>query len=323
MTSHEPVVLLLTDPATGHAWPGHPERPERVEAVAAGFAEGAREGGARLERGSAPPVSLDLVRRVHDPAYVDWLVARAAGGAAWIDADTYVVEGSPFAAWRAAGMASAAAQAVVRGEATVAFAAVRPPGHHANHDQGKGFCLVNNVAIAVACLREADAAARIAILDWDVHHGDGTQAIFAADPDVFYASTHQSPWYPGSGSTTERTRTLLNAPLVAGSGDEAFLAAWRDGILPAVEEFRPHVLLVSAGYDAHADDPLAGLMVTATGFEAVAREVGRLARGLGLGGVALVLEGGYDLDALRSSAAATVEGLLDSLGPPAIRVPRT
>lgn len=316
MSTHDPVVLLLTDPAmAAHASPGHPERPERVEAVVAGVVDGALAAGARLVQRAATPATDAMLMRVHDVGYLDWLVARAAASGAWIDPDTYLVEATPSAAWLAAGLATAAAEAVVSGEADVAFAAVRPPGHHAHRDQGKGFCVLNNVAVAAASLQASGAARRVAILDWDVHHGDGTQSIVASDADTFYGSTHQYPWYPGTGSGDEGGDTVVNVPLAAGSGDEAFVIAWRDTILPAAEAFAPAAILVSAGFDAHLDDPLAGLMVTSKGFRAVALEVGKLAHRLGLRGVALTLEGGYDLDALRASAAATIEGLLAGLGP--------
>jgi acetoin utilization deacetylase AcuC-like enzyme len=316
MSTDEPVVLLLTDPAmAAHASPGHPERPERVEAVVAGVADGAQAAGARLVQRSAAPATDDMLTRVHDAGYLEWLVAQTAAGGGWLDPDTYLVEATPAAAWLAAGLATAAAEAVVSGEAEVAFAAVRPPGHHADRDQGKGFCVLNNVAVAAASLQASGAARRVAILDWDVHHGDGTQSLVAADPDTFYGSTHQYPWYPGTGSAEESSDRVVNVPLAAASGDEAFVTAWRDTILPAAEAFAPAAILVSAGFDAHIDDPLAGLMVTSKGFRAVALEVGKLARGLGLRGVALTLEGGYALDALRASAAATIEGLLAGLGP--------
>jgi acetoin utilization deacetylase AcuC-like enzyme len=316
MPTDEPVVLLLTDPAmAAHAWPGHPERPERVEAVGAGVADGAQASSARLVQRSAPPATHDMLMRVHDVGYLDWLVARAAAGGGWLDPDTYLVEATPAGAWLAAGLAAASAEAVVSGEADVAFAAVRPPGHHAHRDRGKGFCILNNVAVAATWVRASGLARRVAILDWDVHHGDGTQSIVAADPETFYGSTHQYPWYPGTGSADEVSDRVVNVPLAAGSGDEAFVAAWRDTILPAVDAFGPTAVLVSAGFDAHLDDPLAGLMVTSTGFRAVGFEVGKLARRLGLRGVALTLEGGYDLDALRASARATIEGLLAGLRP--------
>jgi acetoin utilization deacetylase AcuC-like enzyme len=215
----------------------------------------------------------------------------------------------------AAGATIQAARAVAAGEARFAFAVVRPPGHHAASGRGTGFCLLNNIAVAAAALRADGVAHRIAIVDWDVHHGDGTQAIFDADPDVLYASTHQAPFYPGTGAAVDRGTgagrgTKLNRPLLAGDGDEAFVAAWREELLPAVEDFRPDAILVSAGYDAHAADPLAGLDVTEAGYAAVGHELGAAAARLGLGGVTLTLEGGYDLAALRASVAASVLGIL-------------
>ena len=182
------------------------------------------------------------------------------------------------AARLAAGATIHAARAAVAGDAEVAFAAVRPPGHHARRDRGSGFCLLNHVAIAVEALRADGAARRVAIVDWDVHHGNGTEAIFDGDPDLIYASTHQYPFYPGTGAAADDGGGIAhNHPLLAGDGDEAFVAAWRDELLPAIEAFGPEAILVSAGYDAHAADPLAELAVTEAGFEDVARLLGATA----------------------------------------------
>jgi acetoin utilization deacetylase AcuC-like enzyme len=312
-------VLLLTDPAmAGHRAPDHPERPERADAVASGVADGASAAEASLERGTAEPADAEAVERVHPAAYVALLDDAARLGGGWVDVDTYIGPESMAAARLAAGATIQTALAAARGEADVAFAAVRPPGHHARRERSAGFCLLNNVALAVMALRAAGLAQRIAILDWDVHHGDGTQAIFDADPDLCYASTHQSPLYPGSGAADERGTgpglgTKHNVPLPPGSGDAEFTTAWVTMLLPAVEAFGPEAILVSAGYDAHRADPLAELEVTAAGYRSVAEAVGRLAREAGLAGVALTLEGGYDLDALRRSAAATVVGMLAGL----------
>ncbi|MGH2455657.1 MAG: histone deacetylase family protein [Candidatus Limnocylindria bacterium] len=312
-------VLLLTHEAmVHHAAPGHPERPERLAAVEAGVVDGTDAAGAELVRTTPEPAGDEVLARVHPARYLAALTAAEARGGGWIDPDTYLFPGSMAAARVAAAAMVLAATAAQEGVAAVAFAAVRPPGHHASRERSAGFCLLNNVAVAVEALRAADLARRIAVLDWDVHHGDGTQAIYAADPDLCYASTHQSPLYPGSGDGGERGSgpaegTKHNLPLSPGSGDEAFTAAWLDGLLPAVEAFGPEAILVSAGYDAHRDDPLAQLEVTEAGFETVARQVGALAGRLKLTGVALALEGGYDLPALRRSVAATVEGLLAGL----------
>ena len=305
-------VWLLTDAAMdAHAAPGHPERPERRDAAAAGVREAA---GDELDEPAAEPVDRATLAAIHDPAYLALLDEAEARGGGWLDADTYLVPGSVRAATLAAGATLEAALAVGTGSAEVAFAVVRPPGHHAARGRGTGFCLLNNVAVAVAGLRRRGVGERVAIVDWDVHHGDGTQAIFDADPAVCYASTHQVPLYPGSGARSETgsgaaAGTKHNVPLPPGSGDDAFIAAWRDELLPAIESFAPDAILVSAGYDAHVDDPLAGLEVTDLGFESVARMVGALSARLALRGVALTLEGGYDLRALRACAAATVRGI--------------
>ncbi|MEO8638657.1 MAG: histone deacetylase [Chloroflexota bacterium] len=312
-------VLLLSDPAmAGHHPPGHPERPERVEAVVSGITDAAASSGTSLERPRVEPAEAGALERIHPAPYLALLddVARQGGG--WIDADTFIGPESMVAARLAAGATVQAALAAAGGQAEVAFAAVRPPGHHARHERAAGFCLLNSVAVAALALRASGLAQRIAILDWDVHHGDGTQLIFDADRDLCYASTHQMPLYPGSGEATERgvgpgEGSKHNAPLPPGSGDGKFTDAWLTQLLPAVEAFGPQAILVSAGYDAHRLDPLAELEVTEAGYRSVAVAVGRLARAAGVGGVALTLEGGYDLDALHDSADATVTGLLAGL----------
>jgi acetoin utilization deacetylase AcuC-like enzyme len=307
-------VWLLTDTAMdAHASHGHPERPERRDAVAAGVRDAA---GAGLVEPAVQEVDEDSLAAVHDPDYIALVTEADEQGGTWLDPDTYVVRGSLHAAQLAAGGTMQAALAVGSGEAEVAFAVVRPPGHHASAARGTGFCLMNNVAVAVAGLRRRGLAQRIAIVDWDVHHGDGTQAIFDADADLCYASTHQSPLYPGTGERREHgtgtaAGTKHNHPLPPGAGDDAFVDAWHAELLPAVGAFSPEAILVSAGYDAHAADPLASLRVTEDGFGQVSQALGALSARLGLAGIALTLEGGYDLAALRASAAATVRGILD------------
>lgn len=313
-------VLLLTDPAMErHSAPGHPERHERLAAVAAGVEAGAAAAGAELAVRAPAPATDEAILAVHDSEYLHALDEYDARGGGWIDSDTYVARGSMTAARLAAGGALEAAEAVARGEASVAFSVARPPGHHAGARRAAGFCLLNNVAIAAAALRRSGAARRIAIVDWDVHHGDGTQALFDDDPDLLYASTHQRPLYPGTGGPEEQGRrdafgTMRNVTLDPGAGDAAFAAAWIEQLLPQVIAFRPQALLVSAGYDAHREDPLANLAVTEVGFRAVAEALGSMARQMRLTGVALALEGGYDLGALEASAAASVEGLVAGLG---------
>ena len=308
-------VWLFTDARMdAHAQPGHPESPDRRRAAARGVRSAA---GDALVEPPVEPIDSVTLSAIHDPRHVALLDEAAAQGGGWADADTYLAQGSMTAARLAAGATLQAALAVASGAATVAFAVVRPPGHHAGRSAISGFCVLNNIAIAVAGLRGRGLAQRIAVIDWDVHHGDGTQGIFDDDPDLCYASTHQSPFYPGTGARSEsgigRGRgTKHNRPLPAGSGDEAFIDAWTD-LLAEIEDFRPEAILVSAGYDAHVDDPLAELTVTEAGFETVARLVGSLAARMGLHGVALTLEGGYDLAALEACAAASVRGLLDGL----------
>ena len=306
-------VLLLTDAGMdAHVAAGHPERPERREAAAAGVRDAA---GDRLVDESVEPATDGELSRIHESRYLAALEEAEDAGGGWLDPDTYLVPGSLAAARLAAGATVQAARAAAGGEVEVAFAAVRPPGHHAAAASGTGFCLLNNIAVAVAALRADGVARRVAIVDWDVHHGDGTQAIFDADPDVLYASTHQAPFYPGTGQPEERGSgdalgTMLNRQLSAGDGDDAFVQAWTGELLPAIEAFAPEAILVSAGYDAHREDPLAGLRVTEAGYGDVATALGRASARLGLPGVALTLEGGYDLEALRAGTAATVRGIL-------------
>jgi acetoin utilization deacetylase AcuC-like enzyme len=309
-------VLLLTDRAMEHhRAPGHPERPERLVAVWEGVIAGAAAADAALETRTPVAASPEALERVHDPDYLRALDLIGANGPSWLDPDTYIGPESMTAARLAAGATREAARAVSAGEAEVAFAVVRPPGHHAARRQAAGFCLVNNIAVAAAALRATGQAERVAILDWDVHHGDGTQDLFDADPAVFYASTHQSPLYPGTGERSETGRdagagTMHNHPLPPGSGDAPFASAWTDDLLPAIEAHHPDAILISAGYDGHASDPLAHLEITEAGYGTVARAVGALAVRLGLPGVVLALEGGYDLEALTASVAATVAELL-------------
>ena len=312
-------VWLLTDGAMDvHRSPGHPERPERRSATADGVRDAASDAAMELLEPALEEVTDDLVHLVHEPDYITLLGAADSRGA-WLDPDTYVVPGSLRAARLAAGATVQAAHGVASGAAEVAFAVVRPPGHHAADDRGSGFCLLNNVAIAAEALRRDAGIRRVAVVDWDVHHGDGTQEIFDGDAETFYASTHQFPFYPGTGAPTEAglgdaVGTKHNVPLAAGAGDADFVGAWRDRLLPALEAFGPEAILVSAGYDAHRDDPLAELEVTDAGYREVARLLGALSARLRLPGVALTLEGGYDAAALRRCAAATVRGLLEGRG---------
>jgi acetoin utilization deacetylase AcuC-like enzyme len=286
--------------------------------VIEGVRDGSARAGASLEERAPSPAEGAAIGLVHDPQYVAALDALEGAGGGWVDPDTYVSTGTMTAARLAAGGAIEAAFAAARGEVAVAFAAVRPPGHHAASRRAGGFCLLNNVAIAAEALLRSGAAERVAILDWDVHHGDGTQELFDHRPEVLYASTHQRPLYPGTGSPGERGTgegqgTMHNVALLPGADDAAFVDAWRARLLPEVDAFEPDAILVSGGYDGHREDPLAHLWLTADGYGRVARAIGAVARRRELSGVAVVLEGGYDLAALRESVASTIEGLLAGL----------
>ncbi len=295
-----------------HRNDGHPERPERLRAILEQLERtGLR---ARMVDLEASDASEDEIRRVHSARVLERAAELASGGGGWADVDTFVNAESPAVARRAAGGVLVAMRAVLRGEARNAFAAVRPPGHHATARQLMGFCLLNNVAIAAAAALDAGLQ-RVAIVDWDVHHGNGTQAIFDADPRVLYFSTHASPYYPGTGRIEDSgigwaKGTKLNAPLPHGTGDRGFVAAYEQVCIPALERFRPELVLVSSGWDAHARDQLAPLLVSTEGYTHVARLVRDAADALCDGRLVVALEGGYDEHALAWCASALCEVLL-------------
>jgi acetoin utilization deacetylase AcuC-like enzyme len=286
--------------------PGHPERLERAEVFTEVARAFAARGGAVIEPRAA---TREELARVHAAGYLDALAATS-GRAVMLDPDTFTSPASHDVASRAAGAAIEAALHSWRtGEAALAL--VRPPGHHAEPDRAMGFCLYNNVAVAAASLRAAGAA-RVAIVDFDVHHGNGTQAAFYSDPTVYYASSHQFPYYPGTGAAGDVGEGpgrgfTLNVPMAAGARDADFLRVYDQTILPAIEAFRPDVLLVSAGYDAHELDPLAGMRVSTDGFAQLVRRLKEVAAAACGGRIALVTEGGYDLAALRACLEATIE----------------
>jgi acetoin utilization deacetylase AcuC-like enzyme len=302
------MIALLANPAQiGHQAEGHPERPERVAAVIEAIAK-ANLG---LVAEPAPDAAEGLIQRVHDASYVAMLDRAASSGGGYLDPDTYITPLSMVAARTAAGAVVEGVHRVLDRKAQHALAVVRPPGHHAEHAKAMGFCLLNNIAIGLVAARERGIR-RVAVLDFDVHHGNGTQHSFESDPEVFYASTHQYPFYPGTGRAGERGShgNVLNVPLPAGTSDRAFLGAWEKKIGPALDAFKPELLLVSAGFDAHEDDPLAGLDVTTDGY----RELARMIKGWSIahsGGRSVwALEGGYNLQALRDSVVACLEVLL-------------
>ncbi len=288
----------------------HPERPARLKAVLAALDEAEFEA---LERREAPLASREQIARVHSETYYDQVMAAIPEhGQRGLDADTIVSPGSGEAALRAAGAVCAAVDAVMAGEADNAFCAVRPPGHHAEPARAMGFCLFNSVAVGALQAREVHRANRIAVVDFDVHHGNGTQAMFWDDPDLLFASTHQMPLYPGTGSPAETgsANNILNLPLAPMAGTAEFRAAMSQTLLPRLAKFQPDLVLISAGFDAHEDDPLAALRFHEADFGWATTEIVRVADSACGGRVVSTLEGGYDLEALAVSAAAHVRALL-------------
>ena len=304
---------LITHPACleHENGPYHPESPERLRAVLAALEA---EEFAPLLRESAPEATEEQLRRVHPADYVAAILSIRPdhGETVQLDADTSMGAGSAEAALRAAGGAVAAVDAVMQGWARAAFAAVRPPGHHAEPSRPMGFCLFNNAAVAALHARAVHNVQRVAVVDFDVHHGNGTQAMFEQDADLFYGSSHQSPCYPGTGDAWERgvANNVVNTPLRPGEGSAAFRANWGDIILPELDRFAPDLLIVSAGFDAHKADPLAQIRLDTVDYAWITDELMRIADRHCQGRLVSVLEGGYDLDALAASAAVHVRGLM-------------
>ncbi len=266
-----------------------------------------------LVRVDAPQATVEQITRVHDAAYVDGILRSVPrSGHHHIDPDTVMSPKSGEAALRAAGGACAAVDAVLGGEAANAFCSLRPPGHHAEPDRGMGFCLFNNVAIGAAHGAAVHGLERVAVIDFDVHHGNGTQAAFEDRPDFLYVSSHQSPAYPGTGAESERGRhgNILNVAFGPGSGSEAFRQAYEQRILPAVGDWKPDLVMISAGFDAHARDPLAQMQLCDDDYAWVTERLLEVARDCCNGRVVSVLEGGYDLQALAAGVSLHVGALL-------------
>jgi acetoin utilization deacetylase AcuC-like enzyme len=292
---------------------GHPERPERLRAIREALDAGGQA--ARLTAVVPEAASLDQLAAIHDRGYVEGVRDLIAAGGRMAGGETGVVEGSWEAATRAAGGVVQATLAVLDGTHRRAFCSVRPPGHHARPAQAMGFCLFDNVAVAAQAALDSGGAERVAILDWDAHHGNGTQEIFYSRSDVLFASWHQYPFYPGTGAEDERGAgdgegATVNCPLPAGSDGRDFMKAWEGRVRPALEDFEPDLVLVSAGFDADHRDPLAGLQVTTAQFEELSAAVVAWADAHCQGRVVSVLEGGYDLDALGEDVARHVDTLL-------------
>ena len=308
---------IITHPAClGHKPPdGHPERPRRLSAVLDSLAGAEFQALTWLE---APRATLEALIRAHDESVVEAIlgamdVHAGQGEYVSIDGDTIMSAGSAEAALRAAGACVLAVDAVMAGRHRNAFCAVRPPGHHAERFHPMGFCLFNNIAVAALHARAVHGVGRIAIVDFDVHHGNGTQDIFWNDPQTLYVSTHQSPLYPGTGAADERGAhgNILNLPLAPGSDGAVFRAVLEQAMLPALEQFSPEFLFISAGFDACADDPLADLRLTDADFAFATHMLCTFAAGPCGGRVVSALEGGYDLGALGLAAAAHVRTLME------------
>ncbi|OLC29647.1 MAG: hypothetical protein AUH31_06355 [Armatimonadetes bacterium 13_1_40CM_64_14] len=287
--------------------PGHPERPDRITAITTAIEQSPLvESLERITPDAATPEELGAV---HTQAYIDYLRGVAAHGGGALDPDTVASPASFEIARLAAGGALAATRAVLEGRARTAFAAIRPPGHHALADRAMGFCLFNNVAVAAADATRRAGLARVCILDWDVHHGNGTQDLFYRDGRVLYISMHQENWYPGTGAIEETGEGegagfTINIPLPAGTGDDGYRTVFEEVVVPVLQVSAPQVLLISAGYDAHFDDPLGGMLLTATGFGTLAELVTQTRPNRA--GVVGILEGGYHLTHLATSVLATL-----------------
>ena len=309
-----------------HYQPGHPESPQRLKAIMS-----ALDGSPikpRLTPLEPKPVSLERLHRVHTPEYVSHIRMLAeSGGDAWHGGETYVCPQSYAAALLAAGGIVTLVEAIVRGDVNNGFALVRPPGHHASQEEGEGFCLFNNIAVAARVARDELGIARVLIVDWDLHHGQGTQYITYDDPTILYFSTHQWGIYPGTGHWSEigsgaAKGMNVNVPLLPGIGDAGYARIFDDLLFPIARRFKPELILVSAGFDTHWLDPLGSMTVTISGYGMMARKLVALSNELCGGRIAVTLEGGYNLDAQGYGALATLGALLgdadmaDPGGPP-------
>jgi acetoin utilization deacetylase AcuC-like enzyme len=286
----------------------HPECPERVSAISDRLIASGLE--LALTRHDAPLVTRAQLERVHTPAYLDELEAKApTAGLVWLDGDTAMNEATLTAARRAAGAAVHAVDLVLSGRETRVFCAVRPPGHHAERNRAMGFCFYNNVAVGALHALEEHGLERVAIVDFDVHHGNGTEHIVAGDPRLLFCSTFQHPFYPHSGYDSDAAN-VVNVPLAAGSDGAAFAAAVEQHWLPRLRDFAPQLLFVSAGFDAHAADDMAGLELVDSDYAWVTAELCTIAAASAQGRIVSLLEGGYDLHALARSVEAHLKAML-------------
>lgn len=313
-------VGLFTHPAcrAHDGGPGHPERPERLAALE----ERLRAGGTwdELVPVEAEPAALEALGRVHGASYLARMERAFLEGAAFVDSpDANGCAATPLAVRAASGAVLEATARVLAGDLQAAFAAVRPPGHHAEEGLAMGFCFTNHVALAARAAQDSGLVERVAIVDFDVHHGNGTQHLFERDPSVLYASLHQAPHYPGTGSASERglgdgEGATLNCPLAAGTGDAEWLAAFEGQVLPALEAFAPQLVLVSAGFDAHVRDPLSSTRLTADAYRRMTEGLVAVTEASAEGRLVSCLEGGYDLVGLAEGAEAHLQALLRGPG---------
>lgn len=299
---------IFEDHQTGY----HPESPKRIQSLLQRFEKCFEVG--TIQRGEISPVPTSLLSETHSKEQLDLIKRLAAQGGGNIDSDTVVSAQSWDVALAAAGAAVAAVESVLQGKEKNALCLVRPPGHHANHKQSMGFCLLNNVALAVKYAQKVHQLDRILIVDWDVHHGNGTQDIFYEDPSVFFYSIHRFPFYPGTGHKTETGSgaglgTTLNMPLSYGAGREAYLESFRFGLSKAVQYFKPELVVISAGFDAHKDDPVGSLGLETEDFRVMTQEVMAVANAYCNGRLVSCLEGGYDIPALIDSVQVHLEEL--------------
>ncbi|HVH47287.1 MAG TPA: histone deacetylase [Labilithrix sp.] len=308
--------LLLSDPRffQHRSAAYHPERPERLDAAQAAIDRARSSAGLVFSRIEPRAATEEELARVHEPDFLKWM-STLRGKEGYIDADTFVGPESVAIAELAAGGTVALVDKLLDGPVKKGFALVRPPGHHARPGHAMGFCLFNNVAIAAAHAR-ARGLERIAIVDWDVHHGNGTQDAFYGDPHVLYVSTHQFPFYPGTGAVLENGERdgkgyTINVPLTAGGGDAIYRGAFERVIIPALEQYRPELVIVSAGFDASARDPLAEMALSADAFGWMGRALRRVADHSAQGRVLVALEGGYDLIALEAGLLAATRGIVE------------
>ncbi|MDH5740822.1 MAG: histone deacetylase [Nitrospira sp.] len=294
--------------------PGHPESPNRLRAIMQRLDQSGTA--ARLVRIDTRRAEDEWITQIHTPNYVATLTREApSSGRVSLDPDTSMSPGSLEAAYLAAGGALAAVDVIMAHQVDHVFCAVRPPGHHAEAGRAMGFCFFNNVAIAARYVQRKYGLSRVLIVDWDVHHGNGTQHSFDQDPSVLFFSTHQYPHYPGTGRETERGKgagegCTINVPMEAGEGDDEYRAVFEKSLVPAADEFKPEFVIISAGFDAHKDDPLASMGLTESGYAELTKIVGGIAKSHAKGRILSSLEGGYNLNALAASVEAHVKALL-------------